>query len=61
MRSEKRDAEEENYRRTDGKKYPREVSQAARLNLRKVQTLEVQGVTKDSKSRCYLSLYPHLP
>ena len=61
MRSEKRDAEEKNFRRTYGKKYPREVSQAAGLNLRKVQTLEVQGVMKDSKSRCYLTLYPHLP
>ena len=57
MRSEKRDAEEKNY----GKKYPREVSQAAGLNLRKAQTLEMQGVMKDSKSRCYLTLSPTSP
>ena len=34
---------------------------AHKLNLRKAQTLEMQGVMKDSKSRCYLTLSPTSP
>lgn len=49
MRCGNRDDEEEKYLSTCGEKYPREVSQASGLNLRKFQTLEVQAVMRDDK------------
>ena len=63
MRCENRDDEEEKYLSTCGEKYPREVSQASGLNLRKVQTLEVQGVMRDDKRQTasLLLLSPALP